>query len=470
MNSRPGLCVSFAVVALFLGTADLALGDDIRTERVQFAAGSTGTKLEGRITGYETVDYKLGAKAGQRMIVTMTTDNGANYFNLLAPGETEVAFFNGSMNENSFAGTLPESGDYTIRVYQMRSAARRNETATYRLDVEITSTDRAGDRSGGSTDALVPGTPPETEQAVSAAEGTAPEAALGESESPLAGTSWQLVEFQSMDDSVGTVSPEGPSLYTMSLNGDGTVDLRLNCNRANGTWSAEPSEDGQSGRFEFGPLSMTRALCPPPSLDEQIATQSEYIRSYLLRDGNLYLSLMADGGIYAWEPRSEETEVPFETEPNAELEAAILQVSPDYTREIVEIGGQRARYLYGGVDLNGDGKEEVFVYLLGSIFCGTGGCNLLLFSDTENGYSLVNEFPISRLPVIVSPQRTRGWNDLARPESGGGAPPSYVVHTFDGSKYVEHERLPPDTAPAGTNCLVGDFTFDDGIPLEPPSR
>ena len=121
-------------------------------------------------------------------------------------------------------------------------------------------------------------------------------------ENPLAGTSWQLVEFQSMDDATGTLRPDDPSLYTLRLNGDGTVNMRLNCNRANGTWSIEPSADPSNGRFEFGPLATTKALCPPPSLDEMIAAQSQYIRGYLLKDDQLYLSLMADGGIFAWEP------------------------------------------------------------------------------------------------------------------------------------------------------------------------
>jgi heat shock protein HslJ len=105
-----------------------------------------------------------------------------------------------------------------------------------------------------------------------------------------------------MDDAVGTVRPDESSLYTMHLNGDSTVTMHLNCNRASGTWRAEPSTDDSSGRFGFGPLATTRALCPPPSSDERIATDAEYIRSYLLKDGRLYLSLMADGGIYAWEP------------------------------------------------------------------------------------------------------------------------------------------------------------------------
>ena len=118
---------------------------------------------------------------------------------------------------------------------------------------------------------------------------------------PLANTAWRLVEIQSMDDAVGTVRPDDPSLYTMRLGGDGAVALRLNCNRASGTWSAQPGADPSSGRFEFGPLAGTRALCPPPSLDERVLAQARYVRSYLLKEGRLYLSLMADGGIYAWE-------------------------------------------------------------------------------------------------------------------------------------------------------------------------
>lgn len=117
---------------------------------------------------------------------------------------------------------------------------------------------------------------------------------------PLAGTEWRLVEFQSMDDAQGTTRPGDGSLYTMWLHGDGTVTMQLNCNRATGTWSAQPGSDAASGRFEFGPLAATSALCPPPSMDESIVAQSRYIRSFLLEDDRLYLSLMADAGIYVW--------------------------------------------------------------------------------------------------------------------------------------------------------------------------
>jgi heat shock protein HslJ len=106
-----------------------------------------------------------------------------------------------------------------------------------------------------------------------------------------------------MDDATGVTRPDDPTLYTMNLAADGTVSMRLNCNNATGTWSAEPGPtDPSSGPFTFGPLAATRALCPPPSMDESIVAQAEFIRSFLLKDGRLYLSLMADGGIYEWAP------------------------------------------------------------------------------------------------------------------------------------------------------------------------
>jgi heat shock protein HslJ len=120
---------------------------------------------------------------------------------------------------------------------------------------------------------------------------------------PLAGTAWRLLEIQSMDDSTGTTRVDDPSKYTMTLSADGSVALRLNCNSASGSWSAEAAgSDPSSGRFQFGPLAATMAMCPPPSVDEQVTKQAPYLRSYLLKDGRLYLSLMADGDIFVWAP------------------------------------------------------------------------------------------------------------------------------------------------------------------------
>lgn len=120
----------------------------------------------------------------------------------------------------------------------------------------------------------------------------------------LAGTTWEFIEFRSSSDTIGVVRNEQPGRFRLVLNGDGTVAMELGCNRARGRWSAEASGSGRSGSFTFGPLAATKALCPPPNLDERIVRDAQYVRSYLLEGDRLFLSLMADGGIFVWEKRT----------------------------------------------------------------------------------------------------------------------------------------------------------------------
>ena len=114
-----------------------AWAEDTRTERVQFHKGANSATVQGTIKGYDSVDYVLGARKGQSMNVSISTDNTANYFNILAPGKTDEAMFIGSTSGDQYEGTLPASGDYKVRVYLMRSAARRDEVAKYRLEMII---------------------------------------------------------------------------------------------------------------------------------------------------------------------------------------------------------------------------------------------------------------------------------------------------------------------------------------------
>jgi len=118
----------------------------------------------------------------------------------------------------------------------------------------------------------------------------------------LAGTTWELVRFQSMDDAQGTLRVPDPSLYTVTFGTDGRATMRLNCNRGMGSWQAVPAADRVSGSLTFGLIAGTRALCPPPSLDERLVRDLPQVRGYLLRDGELHMSLQADAGIYSWRP------------------------------------------------------------------------------------------------------------------------------------------------------------------------
>ncbi len=131
------LIITAAAVLVVAGQMYPVRADDTRIVQVQFPKGEIGTTIKDRIKGYDTVDYKLRVSAGQRMIAILETDNHGNYFNVLEPGESGEAVFIGSIDGNTFEGELSETGDYTIRVYLMRSSARRGETAKYKLDVAV---------------------------------------------------------------------------------------------------------------------------------------------------------------------------------------------------------------------------------------------------------------------------------------------------------------------------------------------
>jgi len=110
----------------------------------------------------------------------------------------------------------------------------------------------------------------------------------------LVGPTWQLVRFQGGDGKVAI--PGDRTSYTLAFRADGTVSARIDCNRGHGGYKLPGGN-----QIEFGPMAITRAMCPPGSMHDQVVKQLPYIRSYVIKDGHLFLSLMADGGIYEFE-------------------------------------------------------------------------------------------------------------------------------------------------------------------------
>jgi hypothetical protein len=128
-----------------------------RSESVHFTKGATSTVIKGQVKGDHYIDYQVLAGAGQTLSVEMKTGNASSYFNILPPGSGDVAMFSGSTSGNRFSGVLPTDGDYAIRVYLMRNAARRNELANFTLTVDVTGQPLAA--TPAARDALIPGTP-----------------------------------------------------------------------------------------------------------------------------------------------------------------------------------------------------------------------------------------------------------------------------------------------------------------------
>ena len=111
----------------------------------------------------------------------------------------------------------------------------------------------------------------------------------------IGGTSWQLVKFQGGDGTV--LVPDDKTKYTVAFANDGNVSVRFDCNRGRGAWILTGPN-----QLQFGLLGLTRTICPPGSLHDHLARRFPFVRSYTLKDGHLFLSLMADGGSYEFEP------------------------------------------------------------------------------------------------------------------------------------------------------------------------
>jgi hypothetical protein len=133
MASRCVLNTSGAVALLLMASAAHAAD---KSQEVKFAPGTTSATIRSSLEGYDMNTYRLGASAGQTLSVTFTPSNSSCYYNVEAPGADE-ALFNGSESGDAYSGVLPYDGDYQVKVYLMRNAARRNETCKFSLTVEI---------------------------------------------------------------------------------------------------------------------------------------------------------------------------------------------------------------------------------------------------------------------------------------------------------------------------------------------
>jgi heat shock protein HslJ len=118
---------------------------------------------------------------------------------------------------------------------------------------------------------------------------------------PLTGTSWQLTSIESMSDEQPSTVIDDPAKYTVSFGQDGQAGFRVDCNRGNSTWTTNEGAT-DSGTMTFGPIALTRMMCPQPSADAKVAAALGQVRSYLLSGGKLSLSMEADSGIMHWEP------------------------------------------------------------------------------------------------------------------------------------------------------------------------
>lgn len=101
-------------------------------------------------------------------------------------------------------------------------------------------------------------------------------------------------------------------------------------------------------------------------------------------------------------------------------------------------------FRFGLVDLNSDGLDDAVVLLNGPEWCGSGGCNMLVFRGTARGFSFLSSSTITVAPILVCSEAPHGWRTLIVSSNGVGE----VLMRFNGSRYPLNPSRQPKATPA----------------------
>ncbi len=104
----------------------------------------------------------------------------------------------------------------------------------------------------------------------------------------LTGTTWRWTGTSMSDGS--RITPDAPDRYTLDFQPGGLVTVRADCNRGSGSYRID------GGALTFGPLAMTRAMCPPGSKDAEFVRGLAAVSGQLFRGNELVLTLKLDSG------------------------------------------------------------------------------------------------------------------------------------------------------------------------------
>ena len=116
--------------------------------------------------------------------------------------------------------------------------------------------------------------------------------------------------------------------------------------------------------------------------------------------------------------------------PDSRISAVIREY---YSLSDTEQGA--TRYAYNYIDLNDDGRQEIFVVVSGPYTSGSGGSSALLLEAGQDGLQVRRAFTLVHTPVIVTDEKQHGYKSLVVPYYGGGQPYSLSMLEYDGQDY-----------------------------------
>jgi hypothetical protein len=118
------------------------------------------------------------------------------------------------------------------------------------------------------------------------------------------------------------------------------------------------------------------------------------------------------------------------------LEAALQELLGEQSGPI--------QYFAAKANLDGDEQSEWIVHVAGPMVCGTGGCDSLVFTETDAELRLLTRISLTRPPIAIAQTSTNGWRDLIVHVAGGGILPGRDARLrYDGSTYPSNPTVEP---------------------------
>ena len=108
-----------------------------------------------------------------------------------------------------------------------------------------------------------------------------------------------------------------------------------------------------------------------------------------------------------------------------------LQFKDDISKDLLQESDRK--FIMFEFDLNDDGAKEILVGLIGTYFCGSGGCTQFVLDQKGN---VITKFTVSDYPVIIDSDKSHGWRNLIIYSEGKNH-----LMKFDGEKYPSNPSM-----------------------------
>lgn len=145
--------------------------------------------------------------------------------------------------------------------------------------------------------------------------------------------------------------------------------------------------------------------------------------------------------------------MPFTVNDTLALKIAEVLKNNFFKDDYAFLSEDNKKFQMAEVDLDADGKNEVFINFFSSYFCGTGGCTLVLFN---NDLKQITRFTVTRTPLFIQNEIKNGWKTILVKSDG-----KFVKLIFDGKSYPSNPSVVEtvDYLPSGSDMVLFDDQF-----------